>query len=346
MRIVIFAGGIGTRLWPLSRENSPKQFDKIFNNASTLQLAVGRLEKDFGRENIFIQTLEKFKPIVIDQLPAWPAANILIEPERRNLGPAVCWNVWQLKQKGLGGPIALAWADHLMARPAEFVRALKVGEQLIRQDPRRFVFLAEAPRFANNNLGWIKVGAKLSRLAPVPVYAFLGWRYKPSQAECEQMYQSGEYFWNPGYFISDIDFILDKYRQLAPDIYQAVTAGNYRAAAAIHFDRAIIEKIDFGEAVVIKTNMGWSDPGTLYALKEALADKAEANVRQGKVVDLGVSDCLLYNSEEGKLLAAVGLKGMVIVNTPDALLVVPKEEVVRVTELVKKIRRQGEEKYL
>jgi len=346
MKLVIFAGGIGTRLWPLSRENSPKQFDKIFNGKSTLELAIGRVKGEFGMENIFIQTTPNFKDQILNQIKELKEENIIIEPMRRNLGPAVCLSVLELKKRGYDGAMAILWADHLMEREEEFIKALKTGENLIEENSERFIFLGERPRFANNNLGWINVGEKIGNFEAVDYYEFKGWKYKPESEECGEMFKSGNYFWNPGYFITSIDFLLEQYKALASETYKNVSEGEYEKAEAVHFDRAIIEKVDLTNAVVIKTNMGWSDPGTLYALKEALEKTQEENVINGNVSELDSSDCLFYNLEEGKLIAGVGLVGMVIVNTPDALVVVPKDEVVKITNLVKKIKEEGKNKYL
>lgn len=346
MNIIIYAGGVGSRLWPLSRENSPKQFDKIFNGKSTIQLAIERVAPDFGMKNIFIQTVEKYKDIIKEQLPELRPDNILIEPERRNLGPAVCFTLFELQKRNISGSVALLWADHLMERTKEFVDSLKFADELIKIDGNRFIFLAERPRFANNNLGWIKVGDKSGELNSKAYYSFAGWKYKPEAGLCDKMYRSGEYFWNPGYFVTSINFLLESYQKLAPEIYQKVFNGQYGKAEAIHFDRAIIEKLDLSNAIIIKTNMGWSDPGTLYALKEALEENAVSNVVQGKVLTLDSSDNLLYNFENNKILAGVGLNGMVVVNTEDAIIVVPKDKVVMVTELVKKMRKEKMEEFL
>ena len=346
MKLVIFAGGKGTRLWPLSRVNSPKQFDRIFNGKSTLQLAFDRVAPVFGADNIFVQTIGDYSEEVQEQLPDLPADNILLEPDRRNLGPAVCYAVNELSRRGVTGAMAILWADHLMERPEEFVDSLKAGEQLIEQDPDRFVFLGERPRFANNNLGWIKVGEEKGDINDRHYFSFEGWKYKPEQEECDQMYKSGQYFWNPGYFITSVKFLISRYQELAPDIYDKVTSGNYSEAESVHFDRAIIEQVDLSNAVVLKTNMGWSDPGTLYALKKALEEHGEANVTQGNVSTLNTTDSLLYNLDKNKLVAGVGLQGMVVVNTEDALIVVPKEEVVNVTNLVKQMKEEGWDEYL
>lgn len=346
MKLIIFAGGIGTRLWPLSRENSPKQFDKIFSGQSTLQLAVGRVAPIFGLENIFIQTVEKYKSIVKQQIPDLPVGNIIIEPGRRNLGPAVCLAMIEMKKRGFGGPVSILWSDQLIEKENDFTYNLQLGEKLIEKNPKRFVFLAERPRFANNNLGWIKVGGKVGEIAKTDFYSFAGWKYRPEAEECDRMYRSGEYFWNPGYFITSLEFLLNQYKNLAPGIYKNVKERNYGEAEAIHFDEAIVEKVDLSKAIILKTNMGWSDPGTLYALKEALEKSSEANVTQGQVVTLNTRDSLLYNLEEGKIMAALGLEGIVVVNTPDALIVVPKDEVVNITKLLNKMKEEGLKKYL
>ncbi len=346
MKLVIFAGGVGTRLWPLSRVNSPKQFDRIFNGASTLQLAFDRTAPVFGAKNIFIQTVEPYREIIAKQLPNLPRENILIEPSRRDLGAAVCLAAAELRRRGYQGAMAILWSDHLMKRTEEFTGALGEAERLINAEPDRFIFLAEQPRFANNNLGWIKLGEKINASGTFALHRFAGWKYRPHLIECQEMFADGQHFWNPGYFVTSIDFLLQSYERLAPDIYQPVMAGDYRAAAVKHFDEAIIEKLDLSRAAVIKLNMGWSDPGTLYALKEALQKSCEENVAHGQVAAYNTDDCLLYNLEKGKILTAVGLSGMVVINTPDALLVVPKSEVVHVTKLIKKMEESGLQQFL
>jgi mannose-1-phosphate guanylyltransferase len=346
MKIVIFAGGAGTRLWPLSRENSPKQFDKFFDGQSTIQLAYERVAPVFGAQNIYVQTTAKYAQDIQSQLPELPVKNIFLEPERRDLGPAVCYAVNEFDKLGYSGPVAIIWADHLMERVAEFREALQTGEKLIDKDPNRFVFLAEKPRFANNNLGWMKVGKKKGEIDGEAYYGFEGWKYKPEKALCDEMFASGQYFWNPGYFITSIAFIKKCYQELAPEIYEKVVNGNYAEAPKVSFDNAIIEKVGLSSAVILKTAMGWSDPGTLYALKEALAKKAADNVTKGNVIDFETKDSLIYNLEEKKLVATVGLEGMVVVNTPDAIVVAHKDNVVKISELVKEMKKRKLDKFL
>ncbi len=347
MKIIIFAGGIGSRMWPLSRENSPKQFDKIFNGKSTIQLAFERVVGTFGVENIFVQTMEMYREIIEKQLPKLPKKNIFIEPARRDVAPAVCFSLNKLKQIKETGPVAIIWADHLMDKVEAFTKALQAGEELIEQDPERFIFLAEQPRFANNNLGWMKLGKRNNPVTEkIATFSFEGWKYRPDEETCKKMYQSGKYFWNPGYFITSIDFLLKLYKKLAPEIYQCIVDNRYDQCPKEHFDTAIIEKVNLANALVIKTDMGWSDPGTLYALKEALAQNKEANVTQGETVNLETKDSLIYNLEKDKVVATIGLEGMVVVNTKDALVVVNKENVVKISKLVEMMKQEGLNRFL
>ena len=334
-------------MWPLSRENSPKQFDRIFNGKSTLQLAFSRVAPAFGAKNIYVQTTKMYEKIIRKELPRLPKQNLFLEPARRDVGPAVMFSVNKLSQMGYSGPMAIVWADHLMNRVDEFVSALETGKKLIEENPERFVFMGERPRFANNNLGWIKVGKKKGSIQKDDFFEFKGWKYKPAKAVCDRMYKAGDYFWNPGYFVTSISFLLDCYKKLAPEIYKCVIGKKYEKCPKLSFDNAVIEKVDLSGAVVLKTNMGWSDPGTLYALKEALEESSEENVIKGNVVNFGTNDSLVYNMEDKKVVTTVDLKGMVVVNTKDALVVVHKDNVVRISELVREMKKNKKmEEYL
>jgi mannose-1-phosphate guanylyltransferase len=122
MKVIVFAGGTGTRLWPLSRRALPKQFIRIFNGKSTLELAIDRLKPAFGIENIIVSTNQEYKDLVAEQIPELPAANIIGEPDRKDLAPAIGFNLIRLKKIGYRGPVAILWADHLMDNARAFYR--------------------------------------------------------------------------------------------------------------------------------------------------------------------------------------------------------------------------------
>lgn len=350
MKVIIFAGGAGTRLWPLSRKNSPKQFGQIFKGRSTLQLTVKRIEGTFSYDDIYISTNEQYVAAVKEQLPNIPSANIIAEPEKRDVAPAVGYNLVSLRKAGYSGPIVILWADHLIKKPKQFLWALQEGEKIVRANPKQFVLIGEKPRYAENNLGWIKIGAKIKE----NLYKFKAWKYRPELEECKQMFASGEWVWNPGYWIVDLDFTLSLYKKYVPTMYAqlqiiAKSLGTiqetktirkvYPTLEEISFDNAIMEKLPSESAVLLTPSMEWSDPGTLYALKEALTKETKDNFERGKVVNLESEDCLVINEERNKLVTTIGLKGMIVVNTPDAMVVVHKDNVPKVKKLVRLLEK-------
>ncbi len=329
MKMIIFAGGIGSRLWPLSRKATPKQFEPFFEGKSTLQLAVDRI-RDFGMENVFVSTNENYVSIIESQLPGLSHENVFSEPAKRDLAAAVCLTLLRLKLNKVSGPVAVLWADHVMQNPDAFRDALNRGEDCVKKNPEQIVFLGEKNRFANHNLGWINVGDKL----PGGLKSFVGWKYRPDVDACNKMHQSGEWLWNPGYFIFNIDYMLGLYKKHQPKMYSMLSEivedperieSDYQNVESIIFVKAILEKFDSNQAVVLPVDLGWSDPGTLYAMKELLSKSEDANVEVGKVITESTSDSLVYNTVEGQLVTTIGLNGMIVVNTKDSLLVCGKD---------------------
>ncbi len=365
MKIVIFAGGTGRRLWPISRKHSPKQFEALIGSRSTVQLAVERVAGQFGPENVFISTNQRYHEIIARQLPSLPAGNLISEPVRRDLGPAVGLALAHLahamdEEAIAVEPVAILWGDNTMSDADIFRRLLAAAERQIRDSRASIVFLGETPRFANENLGWIELGEPTAVANGTPCYAFRSWSYRPPLEQCVQMFASGKYVWNTGYFITTVGFVQELYRRHKPHMaaqlaeieasigrpeYEKVLGDVYPAMETVSFDDAILTHVQPREALVLHGQMGWSDPGTLYALKEALEPELERNVEHGLVLSQGSKDCLLYNYEEGKLLTVVGLESMIVVNTEDAILVVHKDQIPTVKELVDALEGTELERY-
>ena len=351
MKAVIFAGGAGTRLWPLSRKSTPKQFDPMFEGKSTLQLAVERIKPLVGWNDIYISTLDQYAPIVRRQLPKILDENFITEPARRDVAPAIGLAMMRLRDVG-SEPVAILWADHLMERPDNFRQGLQVAESLIRENPSRFIFFAEKPRYAEQNLGWINIDKKIKCRSRINIYSFKGWQYRPPLAKCRRMFASGKWYWNPGYWLTTPNFVLAQFRDKKPAMYKKLSIIGkslgtsregttlqklYPTLEKVHFDNAILEKMRPEQAVVLLLNMGWSDPGTLYAIKEALQDKKLDNVMRGKVIPFKTKDSLIFNDDPKKVVATVGLEGMIVVQTKDATLVVHKDNVPEVKKMVESL---------
>jgi mannose-1-phosphate guanylyltransferase len=351
MKIVIFAGGSGRRLWPISRQKSPKQFEPIIGTQSTLQLAVGRVLDTYGAENIFVSTNEKYLDIVQRQLPQIPATNLIGEPMRRDLAAAVGLAMAHLAHaaEDEDEPIAILWGDNYMDQVPNFLQVMATAESLLQKDEANILFIGETPRFANENLGWLGLGEEIGRLDGQPYFRFDSLTYRPPLEQCKQMFAAGTHVWNTGYFVTKIGFVQQLYRQHQPQmaaqlaqIQAAIGQPHYAATlnqifpqlAVMSFDDAVLVHMNPAQALVLHSEMGWSDPGTLYALKEAINPDPLATVKKGLVIDSETSDCLIYNYEADKLVAVVGVDGMIVVNTDDAILVVHKDYIPLVKQLV------------
>lgn len=349
MKAVIFAGGVGTRMWPLSRKQTPKQFEKIINDQSTLQLAVDRLRPEFDWADIYISTGNQYTSIIKKQLPQIPKKNIIGEPVMKDVAPAVGYLMAILAKKFPQDPVVILWSDHLMKNVNKFKKIILQGGEYIRKNKDKFLFIGQKPRFANQNLGWIQYGKKISQLDGFTVRAFKGWHYRPPQKAAQKYFKSGKHAWNPGYFIVNPLNVLAKYQKYTPQMYRKLiklqdSYGKfnhqkqlkkiYPTFEKISFDDAILMKVSAKQAVVVTTDLGWSDIGTWEALKEALQKADDQNLIKGKVVCPGTKDSLIYAYTD-QLVAGIDLHDMIVVVTDDAILVCPQQSIPNIKKMLK-----------
>lgn len=356
MYALLFAGGVGQRLWPISRKNSPKQFSPLMGEKSSLQLAVERLRRVISPENIFISTNLRYASLLTEQVPEIPKENFILEPVRRDLAAAVAFSFSRLHKQGITGPIYFQWADNFVRYDDRLLEAIDAGRELIVEDPNRIIFLGEVPRFASENLGYIEHGNEIGSVWNIPYYEFKSWAYRPSLDRSIQMVKAGNFLWNAGFFVTTVEFIVAQYKFLAPEItkvideilsYEGTPKADqklnelYPTIPSMHFDESFLMRLQPTQAVLIKVNLGWSDPGSLYGLKEALQTSDESNVTQGDVVAVHVKDSLVINEEEHKTISVMGLNGIMIVNTPDALLIIDKDSVRNIKTLIDELEQKG-----
>lgn len=352
MRTLIFAGGSGKRLWPISRQASPKQFEPIIGNESTLQMAVGRILPTYGSENIYVATNSAYRDLVLQQLPDLDPSHLIGEPTRRDLGAAVGLALAHVAAQGEDEPVAILWSDNILENVDNFLHLMATAEALVTETGAELVYLGETPRYANENLGWIRMGAELGAWNGEPYFEFESLTYRPSLDNALRMFASNDYVWNTGFFVTRPRFIRDLYCRHMPDMwaqlsrieaalgtadYDRVLAEVYPQLQSISFDDAILAHMEPGQAIVLHSDMGWSDPGTLYALKETISPDPADNATKGLVVESSCRDSLVYNYEPEKLVMAIGLEGIIVVNTGDALLVVHKDSIPQLKEEVNKL---------
>lgn len=352
MNAVIFAGGVGTRLWPLSRRKSPKQFEKIIGNKSTLQLAAERLQPDFSWDNVYVSTGQAYMPIVQSQLLKLPPNHVVGEPEVRDVGPAVGLMTAILAKTKPDEPMVILWSDHLVRKEALFRSILRVSGDIIKNNPGKIIFVAQKPRFASENLGWISYGKEVNRIEDIAFHTFVDFQYRPDKVTAQRYLASGHHAWNLGYFVTTPRFLLTQYKRFVPNVYSGlsqiadawgtptyddVLQAVYPTLEKISFDNAILEKLDPSQALVVSENIEWSDIGAWEALKEALQEAEEKNVTQGKVMLNDTQDSLVYNYTN-QLVVTIDLDDMLVVNTDDVVLVCKKGSVPKIKKLVEQMK--------
>jgi mannose-1-phosphate guanylyltransferase len=349
MKALIFAGGAGTRLWPLSRKKSPKQFEKIVGDKSTLQLAAERLMPEFKPEDIYISTNERYKKIVEEQLPQIPKKNFIFEPEKKDVGPAIALATGLFSRQFADVPIVILWSDHLVKKNDLFKKIIRTAGKEVEKDKNKIIFIAHKPRYPSVNLGYIHIDKKIKEIDGISFYKFLGFKYKPDDELAKKFFNSSAYAWNLGYFVTSSLFIYNAFKQLAPNIYQSIEKivgfygkadyeeklkKHYSEIEPINFDNAILENLDKKYAEVVVEDIGWSDIGAWEALKEALETFPYENVIRGRVFLDHVRDSLVYNYENEKLIVGIDLDETIVVNTNDVLLITKKSSVAKIKKLV------------
>lgn len=358
MKIIVFAGGVGTRLWPLSRKNTPKQFEKVVNDKSMLQVSVSKLFPDFSWEDIYISTNIQYENILRKQFPQIPEDNLIFEPSMRDVGPAVGLMVANFIKKFPSEPIAILWGDHLIKKDEQFRQALKVAEKLIEENSNRIVFVGQKPRFASVNLGYIEFGAQVKKEGNIPIFKFVDFKYRPDEQTANKFLSDNKHAWNLGYFVTTSQFLWSQFEKSSPEIfsklktisasvgdenYETVLSEVYPTMEKISFDNAILEKLDPKDGLVISVDIDWSDIGAWEALKEALAPSEEDNVTKGNAELVDTKDSLVFNYNK-QLVVGIDLEGMLVINTGDVLLVCPKTAVPKIKKYVEALAGTVNEK--
>lgn len=337
------AGGSGTRLWPKSRIKKPKQLYALINSDSMIKNTVDRLLPIVSKNNIYIATNTLQAKEISRELPKFKK-NLIIEPYIRNTAPCIGLAAVMMKEKD--APVAFLPSDHYIGRPKQFQRTLKKAFEIARKD--YLVLIGTRPTDADTGLGYIKSGKEISR----GVYKVDKFIEKPDLANAKKFLASGIYFWNGGMFIGKAALILDLFKKHAPKIYSHLKKisdnphalkEEYEKMENISFDYAVAEKA--ANIAVVPGDFAWSDIGNWGKLLEILANKNQENVVIGcEHYGVDTTGSLIHGTE--RLVATVGLKDIIVVDTPDVVLVCNKNRAQEVRTIVKKIKEQGKEKYL
>lgn len=346
MKAVILAGGTGTRLWPLSRDIKPKQFHAFSGNKTMLQQTYERL-CFLNPRDIFVATNAQYADIVKRQLKNLPNENLIIEPATRDTGPAICFAATRFKNLGFKNEVmVIVYADHLIQKSEEFKKTLLKAQAHIKKSNRLGV-IAICAKSPNPHLGYIKIGKLISgHDKKFEIYELEKFVEKPSVETAKKFMLSYKYFWNTGLYMWKVGTILEKFKIHAPEIFKnAQDEKTYCQAPKISIDYAIMEKIAPKTVHVMPADLGWNDIGNWAALYEELTKNETDNLSVGQHLPIETKGSLVIGGY-GKLIVTHGVKNLIIVDTPEALLIMPRERAADVKKVVETLKKQRQEKFL
>lgn len=354
--VAIMAGGIGSRFWPMSRTNYPKQFLDILNTGKTLiQQTYDRYRKLVPEENIFIITSKEYIPIVKKQLPDVADENILGEPSRKNTAPCVAYISFKLFQKDQNANLVVAPADHMVLETQEFIKTSRKALDFV-SHINAFVTLGIKPSSPNTGYGYIQH----ETVAAAPdVYKVKTFTEKPNIELAKTFIASGDFLWNAGIFIWKVKNVLTAFEKYLPEMYEVFVAEKekfntkeeeeaieqiYPLCTNISIDFGIMEKAD--NVYVIPSSFGWSDLGTWNSAWDNMEKDYLGNAVAGKnVMIMDATRCMVH-TPDNKLVVLQGLDDFIVVDTKDALLICKKDKEQEIKDFVAEVKRNKGEKYL
>lgn len=354
---VILSGGSGTRLWPVSRECAPKQFAPLFaDDRSLFQRTLTRFAGDAARyAPPIVICNEAHRFLIAEQARRLGISNasILLEPAGRNTAPAAALAALAARDlapdDGVTPLVLLLPADHLIADEAAFHRAIAAA--LPAAEAGRIVTFGVTPDYPATGYGYIEADEELPDAPQALVVR--RFREKPDRASAVRYLEAGNFYWNAGIFLARADALISEFERHAPEILAGVRtafaqrrsdsdfirpdARAWNRVESISIDYALMERTE--QAAVVPVTMGWSDVGSWDALHEALPRDEAGNAILGDVLAEDVSGSLLRAEKGGAMIAALGVKDLVVVSTPDAVLVLPRERAQDVRRLVDRLKR-------
>jgi mannose-1-phosphate guanylyltransferase/mannose-6-phosphate isomerase len=350
---VILAGGSGTRFWPLSREEYPKQLLKIFGNQTLIQVTLSRISDLIPLKQIYIVTNSQQAEQIKFQLPGLnkEGPHFILEPVGRNTAAAIGLAAVFLRKKFHEETMVILSADHFIRQVQDLIDALLLGEALGKDG--YLVTLGAKPTRPETAYGYIQKGKSLTtHPSASSVERFIE---KPNLEAAEQYIKNGDIFWNTGIFIWKVSTLLEEIHRFLPELSAGLQEIEekigtdeeeetlrhiYPRLPSISIDYAVLEKSN--RLAVIPCNMGWEDVGSWNALDEVLTKDDDGNIISGNVINIGSQDSIIYADK--RVIAVVGLKDVIVADTDDATLICSKEKAQEVKKVVAALKkRNGDE---
>lgn len=371
MYAILLAGGSGKRLWPVSRANIPKQLQPILGKETLLRSTWNRLRKGLPASRILVVTGASQAELIRKDLPELPAENLLIEPLKRDTAAAIGFGAAVALARDPRACVATINSDAYVKDQKEFWRVLRVASKAARKR-KRIVLVGVRPSYPEIGYGYIKMGSQVASYvhhvvrerrgqrggARDEIFEVEGFREKPNLEVAKAYVAQWDYLWNPTLIVAEARTLLQAFKARLPMTWRELEAirrswrtPKRQAALERAYARIVPISIDYGllekekKMLVVPADFGWADVGHWRAVHDVLAPFIGANVTRGRHVGHESEGNLLY-SFTGKLIATIGLKDMIVLETEDVILVCPKSRAQDVKKLVEALERKKMKKYL
>jgi len=358
---VILAGGGGTRLWPKSRDKNPKQFLKLGSKKTMLQLTADRMSKIVPWEKIIVVTTKKYYDKVKLQLPDVKKENIITEPQRRDTALAMLVGALYAKSKDPNAIVLNAASDHTVTNEREYQKVMKAAVKVV-SGSDKLVCVGITPTHPHTGLGYVRIGKEISQPAyKLPLFNVISFTEKPNEAVARAYLATGNYFWNANMYVWSAESIQNAFEKYMPDMFNLTKELEklssrafhknlnyiYKDADSIAIDYAISERAT--NLVLLPGDFGWNDIGDWNVVYKLSKKNHKTNVvvgdyNESEVVSIKSRKNMIYTYD--KLIALYGVNDMVIIDTDKVLLICPRNESQKVKELVKRLERDNQKKYL
>jgi mannose-1-phosphate guanylyltransferase len=343
--LIIMAGGVGSRFWPMSTAQKPKQFLDVLNVGKTmLQQTVERFKNCCPIDHVFVVTSENYKTLVQEQLPDLDDSQILLEPCMRNTAPCIAYAVWKIKKRNPKANIVVSPSDHLVTDVIEFERVIEEGLAFTAQHAI-LLTLGMKPHKPETGYGYIKqVPEAANGSSTNPIKKVEAFKEKPNFTVAQEYVVDGNYFWNAGIFIWSVSAIEKAIRSFLPEVAAIfdsmetlLDTENEQAAIHDHFPTCPNISVDYGimehatNIYVRPSDFGWSDMGTWGSLHELSEKTEDNNVVKGNIRTFETTDSVI-RIEGDKKVVVQGLSGYIVVETDEALLICQKDQEQRIKD--------------
>jgi mannose-1-phosphate guanylyltransferase len=358
LHAVVMAGGSGTRFWPKSRREFPKQLLRLYGDATMLQQTVARIAPLVPAERTLIITGSDQADAVRGQLADLPARNVVAEPCARDTAPCVGLAALLVARNDPGGTMIVMPADHVIAPTEAFLATVRAAVSVIDDDPSAFVTFGIKPTRPETGYGYIERGEPLPSRGGITVHRVVQFREKPDRATAEQFLAEGRFSWNSGIFVWRADAILDALRAHRPALAAAldrvgeaigtpreddVIAHEYPSMEKVPIDKAVMEKAT--NVRVLEVIYDWNDVGDWRALTTLVAPDERGNTIQGRVITAETTNSIVV-SDDGGLVATLGVDDLVVIQSRGATLVARRDQLDKLKGLVDRLGPSGLGEYL